>query len=269
MARMKSLMQMTGSIAKLSMYTLQGHEEVIVRTKGGPTKSQIKTKPQFERVRRNNTEWAGCTLMGSQIRNSFRTMNRLEDYPVTGTLNAICKSIQKLDDKNEQGRRSILLSQHRELLAGFSFSRKQVFESVLRVPVTVTIDRNNYKAVVEIPEINTGFYLYNFQNLPYFRVMASLSGVEDLHYDEKLKGYQRSDWSYTNSNTGVYESNWLSTTGTLPAMRIVLSLNATLLHLPADLTLMVCLGVEFGRNGYGNTVEAVKYAGTGKIVAVG
>jgi hypothetical protein len=93
--------------------------------------------------------------------------------------------------------------------------------------------------------------------------------VEDLHYDEKSKGYPRSDWSYTNSNTGVYESDWLSTTGTLPAIRIDLSLNAELLHLPADLTLMVCLGVEFGRNGYGNTVEAVKYAGTGKIFAVG
>ena len=45
MARMKNFMQMTGSMAMVSMYTMQGHDEVIIRTKGGPNKYQIKTKP--------------------------------------------------------------------------------------------------------------------------------------------------------------------------------------------------------------------------------
>jgi hypothetical protein len=41
---------------------------VVVRTKGGPSKNQIETKPQFEKLRRCNSEWVGCTRMGSKIR---------------------------------------------------------------------------------------------------------------------------------------------------------------------------------------------------------
>jgi hypothetical protein len=81
---MKSFMQMTGSMTMASMYTIQGSDHVIIRTKGGPNKYQIKTKPQFEKVRCNNNEWSWCTKMGSQIRWSFQNMNRMEDYPVTG-----------------------------------------------------------------------------------------------------------------------------------------------------------------------------------------
>ena len=112
-------MQLTGSMANVSMYKLHGSEQVVVRMKGGPNKNQIKTKPQFEKVRQNNNEWAGCAGMGRNIRLSFQVMSRLEDYPVTGALNGICKQIQKLDTENEPGRRAILLSKHKEMLSGF------------------------------------------------------------------------------------------------------------------------------------------------------
>ena len=97
MAFSKSIMQLEGSLANVSIYKRQDSDKVIVRSKGGPTKKQIKTKPEFEKLRQNNSEWSGCAKMGRQIRISFRAMNRLEDYPVTGALNSICKQIQKMD----------------------------------------------------------------------------------------------------------------------------------------------------------------------------
>jgi len=186
---MKNIMQMTGSMANVSMYTMQGHDEVIIRMKGGPNKRQIKTKPQFEKVRRNNSEWAGCTKMVSQIRLSFRNMNRMEDYPVTGALNAICKQIQKLDTESEHGKRAVYLSRHKEMLVGFTFSRKQVLESVLRVPVETTLDRLTGEALIDIPSVNTDLYLYNFRKLPYYRMVANLSGVCDMMIPENEKNY--------------------------------------------------------------------------------
>lgn len=260
---------MTGSMATVSMYTMQGHDEIIIRTKGGPSKRQIKTKPQFEGVRRNNSEWAGCSKMGSEIRTSFYGMKRLEDYPLLGTINAICKHIQKLDTENEHGRRSVLLSKHKEILSGLSFSKKQVLESVLRVPISSVIDRGNGTATIEIQAINTGLYLYNFRNLPFFRIVASFAGVCDMTYSEEEKSYVHAWYNYIDKEKGVFESDWLATTGTHAAMNINLTYPLIENPIPNDVTLLLCLGIEFGKNGLGNTIEAVKYAGTGKVLKVG
>ena len=266
-------MQTTGSMAMVSMYTLQGHDQIIMRTKGGPNNYQIKTKPQFEQVRRNNAEWKGCTRMGRQIRGAFRVMNSLEDYPVSGALNAICKQIQKMDTESEHGKRALLLSKNKEMLLGFSFSRKQVLESVLRVPIESVIDRATGKAQITITAVNTALYLYNFQKLPYFRIKACLSGVRDMQFH----GYENrfGALNYYVREKGIFESVWLPTSGTQPAMQILLEYpieeeNSTADgQLTDDITLVLTLGIEFGKMGYGNITEPVKYAGTGKVIRVG
>ena len=266
---------MTGSMAMVSMYTLQGHDQVIIRTKGGPNKYQIKTKPQFEQVRRNNAEWKGCTRMGRQIRGAFRVMNSLEDYPVSGALNAICKQIQKMDTESEHGKRALLLSKHKEMLLGFSFSRKQVLESVLRVPIESTTYRATGKAQITIPAVNTALYLYNFQKLPYYRIKASLGGVCDMKIDEYGRDYEHALYNYCDKNKGIFESEWLPASGTQSAMQITLEYpieeenTAANGQLTDDTTLILALGIEFGKIGYGNITEPVKYAGTGKIIRVG
>jgi hypothetical protein len=268
-------MQMTGSMAMVSMYTLQGHDQVIIRTKGGPNKYQIKTKPQFEKVRRNNSEWKGCTKMGSQIRCSFLVMNSLEDYPVTGALNAICKQIQKMDTESEHGKRAVLLSKHKEMLLGFSFSRKQVLESVLRVPIESNIDRLTGIVQITIPAVNTDLYLYNFRKLPYYRIKACLSGVCDMHIDEYGRDFEHAPYNYCDREKGIFESEWLPTTGTQPPMQLNLEYPIAAENvddegnLRDDTSLVLTLGIEFGKIGYGNITEPVKYAGTGNILRVG
>lgn len=266
---------MTGSMAMVSMYTLQGHDQVIIRTKGGPNKYQIKTKPQFEKVRRNNNEWKGCTKMGRQIRWSFMVMNPLEDYPVSGALNAICKQIQKMDTDSEHGKRALLLSKHKEMLLGFSFSRKQVLESVLRVPIESAIDRSTGKAQITMPALNADLYLYNFRKLPYYRIKACLGGVCDMLFAENDKDYEHAPYNYCDKDKGIFESEWLPTSGVQPAMQLNLEYymedgstdDDGKIH---DFTsLILTLGIEFGKIGYGNSIEPVKYAGTGKILRVG
>ena len=74
MAFSKNILEIEGSMANVSMYRMHGTDKIVVRSKGGPTKEQIKTLPQFQELRQNNNEWTGCTLMGSQIRCSFKVM---------------------------------------------------------------------------------------------------------------------------------------------------------------------------------------------------
>ena len=44
MARVKGILQVTGGLKGVSMYTMRGNDEVIMRTKGGPSKNTIKTR---------------------------------------------------------------------------------------------------------------------------------------------------------------------------------------------------------------------------------
>ena len=270
MARAKNFLDITGSIANFSMYHLQGHDQVIVRSKGGPNRYQIKTKPQFEKVRRNNEEWKACTNMTGQIRNAYYDLKRIEDYPASGALNAICKQIQKEDMVSEHGKRAVLVSAHKEMLVGFSLSKKQVFESVLRVPVTANIDRATGKAVIDIAKLNTALYLYNFRQLPVFRIVAMLSPLADIVYGEKSYiEYNDAKGCFFSGTKGAYESEWLQTMGTHPAMHIELEYPMEIDPIPPHISLMLTIGIEFGKLGAGNSFDPVKYAGTGKILKMG
>jgi len=57
--------------------------------------------------------------------------------------------------------------------------------------------------------------------------------------------------------------------GTQAAMHIRLQYPLIENPIPDDVTLLLCVGIEFGKKGYGDITEPVKYAGTGKIVKVG
>ena len=161
--------------------------------------------------------------MASEIRCSFSAMNRLEDYPVTGALNAICKQIQKLDTEYEPGSRSVNLTQHKEMLNGFSFSRNQVLESVLRVSIETTLDMVTGEAHITIPQVNTDMYLYNFRKLPYYRIIANLSSTCDTIMNDEEKGYKSPYYVTCDRELGVFESEWMPAAGVQPALDILAS----------------------------------------------
>ncbi|MBP6370086.1 MAG: hypothetical protein KA298_04355 [Paludibacteraceae bacterium] len=276
MARLDGLTQMTGSMANISMYKLHGHDKIIIRTKGGPSKYHIKTKPQFAKLRNNNTEWSTCTKMAAMIRTACSMMKAVEDYPVSGALNALCKHIQKLDTDSEHGKRVIYLTKHTACLEGFSFGQKQVLESVIRVPIEYSLDRTTGMAHIHIPTMNTEMQLYNFRKLPYYRIIAQLASVCDLFMTEGAQPNRDNiDYLLCWKEQGIFESEWLPTTGIQPKMDVeliymvddprVTDENGVLLE---KLSLVLSMGIEFGKIGYGNAIEPVKYAGTGKILKV-
>jgi hypothetical protein len=162
----------------------------------------------------------------------------------------------------------LYLSKNKDLLGGFSLSRKQVLESVLRVPISTVIHREEQTAQVTIPAINTGMYLYNFRNLPYFRIIMAFAVVLDMGFSEEKNRYE----TLCSDELGVYthfESPWLTATGVAPALNQTLKLPLDENDLPESVTLVLSIGVEFGKAGADGNPEAVKYAGCGKVVQVG
>lgn len=61
--------------------------------------------------------------MSQWILKGMPALKSLADYPVSGTLNKMLMSIQRLDTENDFGKRSILLSNECRLLEGFSFNK--------------------------------------------------------------------------------------------------------------------------------------------------
>jgi hypothetical protein len=267
------IQKVKGTIDGVSYYSIMGSDKIYVRKTGGPSKSMIKKSPQFEKLRRNNKEWAGCSKMGSMMRYALGNIINLADFPIIGAMNAIAKQIQQVNLDDEHGKRALYLSKNKQVLLGFNVSCKQVLESVLRVPMESSLDREQVKAQIIIPSINTDLYLYNFRNLPFFRIKASLLAVSDMVYSEDTAKYEPTNPYYTDYGAGEI-SEWFTTNSIIPEqifdLKIVLpSYVENGIPMPENMTLVLTLGVEFAKVGSDGKPAAVKYAGCGKVLRVG
>ncbi len=263
MARVKGIMQITGSMKGVSMYTVRGSDEVIIRTKGGPSKHTIKTSESCKALRENGKEWGGCTKAASYIRLALGDSIRLADYNLSGALNAICKKIQCNDTEGEKGTRSVLLSQNRKYLTDFNFNQKTPLNQVIRINPTWEINREQVKATINIPDFNPDIHLTQPNKLPLMRWVVVLGVASDYKVEgttyfpmnETLKGYRKELCTPWNPVKRMQEAQ------TLEVM-----IDDIASYLTENDTLILTFGVEFGTIGINGEGEAVKWAGCAKVV---
>ena len=266
MAKLTPGIQFTGSIAGLSAYTMKGTDKIILRTKGGLTKKQVLRMPANSLLRLNNREWSGCAQAGGSIRKSLLGILHLADYNVTGSLNAIAKMIQKLDTVNKQGERSILLSQHKQLLNGFSLNRQNIFDSVVRYPLPATINRSLATANIIIPELTPGIHLQLPWRYPVFRFCISLGVVADRTYKSHLKSYEEAqgqDLPYAIPLTTA----WIAVNEKFTGQEINITLENNE-WLDDSMSIVLGIGLEMGQVVAHNNLREVKYAGCAKVISV-
>jgi len=270
MARAKQLDQLTGTIGKLSFYTRKGSDEIFVRTKGGATKDQIKRRPEFANVRRNNKEFGGCSKMSKAIRMAFIGMHHVADYNLAPALCSLMKNIQAADTEGAHGERGIYLSQYKQYLAGFNFNRINRFDSVLRIPLDWKIDRENTSATLTIPEFACSLGLQVYEKHRLFRISACLGVVTDLVFNERNKDYEPVH-DTIGLGMRIESTAWYPTTSTVNAQTLEMKLELThpeITFNDSD-TLILVVAIEFGAfDDFGKPME-VKGAGAGKVLGVG
>ncbi len=268
MAKADNMFNLEGTFANVSFYKMAGSDKTIVRTKGGPTKSRIKRHPNFEKVRKNNSEWGGCTKMSQLIFRRLPDVFAQADYPVIGTLNALCKNIQLLDTGHEQGFRGVYLSRYGEVLEGFSPNRRRIFGQIVSVMPEITVDRESMSASLSLPPINPACHLTNELNLPYFRVMVNLAFIPDVHRTDEDRDYRESMERYCGTYC-VFSSEWLSTSSI--SERIECNLNADIDDINegfSGYSMVLGMGIVFGKTNAAGQIEKVKQTGTGRILKV-
>ena len=116
--------------------------------------------------------------------------------------------------------------------------------------------------------MNTTSDLLNVQRLPYFRLLVSLGAVSDMKCDkngvyspmvEEMHGISQ-------TTTGA----WLQAENLLQAQTMEVRLNERNILLMADaVSLVVSIAVEFGKVGFTGEPQAVKYAGSEKVLMCG
>jgi len=268
MATVKGPFEFTGSIKGVSFYTQRGSDKVVMRAKGGPTKEKIARSPKFETLRLNQQEWKGCVLMSRALTTSIYELKRLADFNVSAAFNGIAKSIQKTDTENQLGERAILFSKYKQALDGYQLNRKYPFTSTLRISPQWNIDREKLQASITLPRINTATQLVNFPNLPFFRISVTFGSASDLKVSETRNEYLPVNEDLHNlSNHWI--SSWYSTETIVEEQLISLCIREELAaKLTDNVSLVLGIGVEFGKVGFdGNPVE-VKYAGCGIVLGV-
>jgi len=267
MAIVKGFMQMSGSIQGVSFYTRRGSDKVIMRTKGGPKKSQIEGSPRFEKSRKNQCEFAGSARFGSLSRHAFGGLHRLADYNLTPALIGIGKNLMTLDANGEVGKRNLKLSVFKEALEGFNFNRNYPFTTVLRVSPRWELDRENLQAVVTIPRINTDTDLLNIQKLPFFRLIVAIGTISEMVYNP-VKDIYEPVVVELHGTSQTLTGEWNTTQTILPVQTLTIQMpESRVPFLTDNVTVLLSMGVEFGNVGFTGTPVEVKYAGCGKVLA--
>jgi len=268
MAIIKGALQMTGGIKGVSFYTTTGSDKVIMRTKGGPKARRMKTGDEFANVRKHQTEWAGSVKFARSVGDALGEIYRLADYNVWSVLCGMGKNLMSLDTAHPAGQRNVMLSQYRKVLDNFSLNRSFQFNSVLRINPEFEIDKPTLNATVSILQINTAMDLQNNLKLPYFRVIVSLGIVSDVVY---VPGEKQSTYEPVNEFTGSRLSTiseWFSTEDIINEQTLTVKLDEQVLKMTDDVTVVLGIGVEFGKVSFAGQIMPVKHAGSGKVLTV-
>lgn len=265
MAKLSSLFSFDGSLDGISVYRMSGVKQPVVRRKGGPSKEQIKTLPSCANTRRNNDEWKGCTTGSSLLMQAFNPLRHLADQATCGRLNGLFCGVQKQDTENVWGRRRIQLSLYPWLIEGFLLTKGNPLEAVVRTPPVCSISKDSVSARVELPELVPGVNLSLYTPYPLYRLTAALGYMPNLAYEEAY-GHYRPIGNDPRLFAAAVSTQWQPLKNRTAASVLEPCLQGNPPSSPFSLVLT--LGIEYGTIGSGGDIEAVRKAGSARIVMV-
>jgi hypothetical protein len=263
MAFEDGVVNFTGKMGNMVAYRMAGTDKVVIRRKGGVSRERLKRGPEYELTRKNNSEWSGCITMASSIRRAIHPIRHLADYNFSGPLHALCKNIQLADKASDWGKRSVSLSAVPNKLEGFGLNKYNTFDSMVKSPLSFSVDKATGTAGVTIPELVPGLQLYNPRKQTLYRFVFGLGYVTDISFSEKNNRFEPVQGKTAFQSE---KSAWMNWKSVFPGTSLHLSIDN---WVNADnISLILSAGIEFGVPAGDNEGQYVKYSGAGKILRV-
>lgn len=269
---MKQGFDVSGTVGNISIYKVRGSDEPIVRTKGGPTKRMVKTRKSFATTRKNNSEFGGRARMTKQVMEVLRVMKYLGDYNIAGPLNSLFIPIQSLDTVNAHGQRNIALTKNPGLLTGFNLNRRTPFTTIVTNSPEYSLLKETLTATITIPGLLPEINFFPQNTYSWYRFIAVFGLIEDLFYNPN--GYQTITGNQqVNGYSVVNETDWLPVTPESPALQLTCGFKGSARSILQRIgrnnySCLLGIGISFGAMTRGR-IEAVKYVGGGKVLAMG
>lgn len=263
MAKLDSAFKFTGSLGDVTAVKRHDSDEYHLQYKGGPTKDQIETLPNFARTRENNSEFAGVAATVRYLRSSLHTLRGCEDSRVTSRFTKICKSLQLADTDHGRGERAVLFSKFGKWLKGFELNKNVSLNSAIQIP-EFTISKQHLSARIVLPELIPGVNFSNPWRQPNYRVVALLSALPDMIHSENGYTPANSTIHFDTAKT-FYATNFFGSNLVFNGATIDLQLNGIVPD--ASTSLVLAVGVQFANEQPAGTT-LVKRAACGRILSI-
>jgi hypothetical protein len=243
MARQTGPLKYKGNIGGVRHFKMKGLKGSFAGMAGGASAEQIKTAPEFKRTRENMNEFSGCAAAGKSVRVGLSSlMKQMSDSQLTGRLTAIMKKINLEDQSEARGYRAILISQQSQYLKGLVFNKSASFDSAYngRIEITPNADRNGVDIVATFNAANN---INPPAGATHFRLLSAVSIVSDYAYNASTKVYEPLEPDLNEQNSVVYMPYTDFSSADLQ-----MTVNNSIASLPTmtgDVSLIVCIGIEF------------------------
>ncbi|MEM6643144.1 MAG: hypothetical protein AAF616_09210 [Bacteroidota bacterium] len=189
-------------------YKIKGIEKEIVARKGGPTASQVKTKPSYKELRKNQKEFGVASMMAKTLRQSLSTgMSEICETYVSGKLTAKFRNLAKLED-GETGTRPLFLSKHGHLLNGFDFNSNAPYEEIFGAKYFVKAGSQRGQVILHFPAFVPEKTFRSPKEATNFKILARLIALSDYQFDHHSQGYEPINKDL-HGKYGTYESAML------------------------------------------------------------
>lgn len=193
-------------------------------------------------------------------------MSNLSDSNLSGRFTSLFKKILVLDTEHKIGDRNIYISRYRSLLEGFQCNQSLYLETIVRQPIINSISREQLSATVVLPDLAPGINFYIPGKYPLFRFVVLLETMPDMvHGPNKI--YEPSI-DRTEYNSSFFRSEWASTSKYYTGQQVELPLRENVV-IDDTCSLVLAIGIEFGRPVTNLLVDEIKHAGCAKLLALG
>jgi hypothetical protein len=254
----------TGRLGPASVYKMRGHNKLVIRSRGGATKSRIKNHPNFEATRCLNREWKLVTEVAADIRSGLFSLKPLADFNVSGPLNALVKKIQTSDTINEKGKRSIMFSRYPDFLRSFQFNRQTLFDSIIRQQLEVNIDKTSAQAAVTVPLMQPAIHFFPNPRYAYYRMVISMVAVSNQAWNEESVSYKPLA-ALLPQYKSLY-TDWVPASSSQPAATYQISPTIEKFSSGPDMILILGAGIQYGMPSPDGSIQPVPYAGAARIL---
>lgn len=135
MAKFDGIFEIKGTLQGMTFF--KSKDGLLIRKKGGVSKSRIMNDPAFQRTRENGTEFGHNAKMGQLLRKSVANLVMLaKDFRVSSRVSKAMSAVKNMDFISDRGMRKVWIGfnsvEAKQVMTGFDFNVNSPFDSVFR-----------------------------------------------------------------------------------------------------------------------------------------